>query len=73
MLFKNITLTETRWNSICASLESTGSDVDKTNAAMLREQLNGDVKVTATRKTVSFKAPKGADLRSSLVSQDVRR
>lgn len=71
MLFKSISLMESHWGAICATLEACGNDNDKRNAAMIREQLSGAVKVTTTRKSVTLKAPKGADLRDTLVSKSI--
>lgn len=66
MLFKGITLMGSHWNEICATLEL-GNDRDKKNAELIREQLSGAVKVSTTSKTVTFKAPRGGDLRDSLL------
>lgn len=45
MAFKTISLMESRWGAICATLEEFGNDQDKRNASMIREQLSGAVKV----------------------------
>ena len=65
--FMNVALLGAHWEAICATLENCGNDNDKRNAAMIREQLSGDVKVVATRKTVTLKAPRGGDLRASML------
>ena len=67
MAFKSVALLESHWGAVCATLEL-GNDADKRNAAMIREQLSGAVKVTATRGTVTMKAPRGGDLRGAIVA-----
>lgn len=67
--FQNVALLGSHWGAIIATLESAGNDADKRNAAMIREQLDGTIKVTANSKRVTFKAPRGGDLRNALVTQ----
>ena len=65
--FKNVALLEAHWGAIVATLESCGNDNDKLHAAMIREQLSGDIKVVANSKTVKLKAPRGGDLRAAVL------
>jgi len=72
MLFRTVSLMGSHWGAICATLETLGNDNDKRNAALIREQLSGAVKVVTTRKNVTLKAAKGGDLRETLVSEEVQ-
>jgi hypothetical protein len=69
MAFKTITLTNSRWDSICQRLESSEDEHDKDSAAMIREQLSGDVTVKVSSKSATFKVSKGGDLRDTAVAK----
>lgn len=73
MTFKSVSLRDSYWEEICATLEECGNDNDKRNAAMIREQLSGSIVVKVTKNIVCMSAKKGGDIRDSLPSDSQSR
>lgn len=65
--FKTIALPASTWEDIAESLESVGTDDSRRRALLIREQLSGAIKVTATRTTARISAKKGGDIRDSVL------
>lgn len=65
-MFKSVSLPAQTWEAICRVIDSSPSNDDHRFASVLREQLDGSVKVTATRHSIKLKAGKGGDLRGFL-------
>lgn len=64
-IFKSVSLPADIWNYIEAALKARDTEHGRLYAELIREQLDGKLKVKANSKTVSFAAPKGGDLRAS--------
>ena len=60
---KTVTLPGSAWNRIVDVVQAHGTPTD---IALLREQLDGTVKVKVTRNGVTFTARRGHDLRNTV-------
>lgn len=67
-MFKTVSLPADTWQKIVRRLtvEVGADDASRLLAGMITEQIDGSVKVRATKNSVQFTAGKGGDLRGML-------
>lgn len=66
-IFKNVALPNDIWVQVIGSLQALGTEAAIRQARLIREQVDGEISVKATSKTVHLKAKKGGDVRDSMI------
>lgn len=67
-MFKTVSLLNETWVQVIGSLQALGTEASIRQAGMIREQIDGEISVKVTKKTVHLKAKKGGDVRNSMLA-----
>lgn len=63
--FKNVALPSDTWVQVIGSLQALGTEAAIRQAGLIREQVDGEISVKATTKSVRISAKRGGDIRAS--------